>query len=100
MMTLLFEPFREWTDFVRRRKGSKKPTIAYRVVGARIRCVLYKGHRGVAREISRNSERALAQFMLELRSRLASWLNLKQLQEPHGVPSDGAPREFISTSRS
>lgn len=104
MKSSLFESFRAtepqatakpWVETTRRRKDSIKPFTALLCEGAGNRRALGRGRAGVAREIKMNQERGKPELRKKRRSRAASWLNLKQLQEPRG-----APREFTSTSRS
>ena len=80
----LFEPFREWTEVVRRRKGSKKPLNAAKLGGARIPRI-GDGRFGAARvKINRVPEPF--EFILEHRSTRAPWLNIEQLHEPSENP--------------
>jgi hypothetical protein len=80
----LFEPFREWTEVVRRRKGSKKPLNAAKLGGARMPRI-GDGRFGAAR-VKINSVPEPFEFILEHRSTRAPWLNIEQLHEPSENP--------------
>ena len=95
MRNSLFEPFREWVDLTRRRKGSKKLPGWLQLESARTIEPLAGDSMGLCVRSSADTEPAIAEFIQERRSRTTSWLNLKQLQEPHRDLC-----EFISTSRS
>jgi hypothetical protein len=88
----LFEPFREWAFKTRRRKGSKKLSTLNSVGSARELRGGCNRPGVVLDEINLRTEPALAEFNAKLRSSKASWLNIKQLTEPHGKP-----RELTST---
>jgi len=92
MLNQLFEPLREWVNTTRRSKGSKKPSSRFSVEGARESrsgC----NHLGTASgEINLCLGQPYGESMLELRSPVASWLNIKQLTEPQHTSG-----ELIST---
>lgn len=83
MLNQLFEPLREWVYKTRRSKGSKKPSSRFSFEGARASrggC----NHPGTASgEINPCLGQPYGESMLEQRSPEASWLNIKQLTEPH-----------------
>ena len=84
----LFEPFREWTELVRRRKGSKKPPECAKLGGARMpRC---GDGRSEAARAKINEMPEPFEFILEHRSARAPWLNIEQLHEPSAEPSSSS----------
>lgn len=81
MSAVRFEPFREWVDETRRRKGSKRTPKYLKLVSARAH---QPGGRRVdarlpVRSINRSNR---FEFKLEQRSPGVSWLNIKQLSDP------------------
>ncbi len=88
----LFKPFGEWVYLTRRREGLKKPVRCIDLVGARVPCS-GDGHcKAALGEIILRLEPACAEFIAKQRSPEASWLNIKQLTEPHARHA-----ELIST---
>jgi len=92
MLKPLFEPLREWVYRTRRSKGSKKPSSAIRLEGARES--RFGGSRTgtVSDEIILCLEQPCGEFITEQRSSGAIWLNIKQLTEPQLIAG-----ELIST---
>jgi len=86
MLNQLFESLREWVEVTRRSKDSKKPSWHDSFEGARE--LHYGGRRSVTAsdEINLPPEPVHPEFMLELRSSEASWLNIIQLTEPQAKP--------------
>jgi hypothetical protein len=83
MNNQLFESFREWVHLTRRRKDSKKPSGCYIFEGARVPCSGGNHRRAASGEIILGLEPI--EFKLKPRSSEASWLNIKQLNEPLGL---------------
>ena len=86
-----FERFREWVKITRRRKRSKKPSMAPNVMVQFARKTLRSGCNhlaGTSDEINLRSEPVYAEFIAELRSSEVSWLNIKQLLEPHATAGE------------
>ena len=79
----LFESLREWVNVTRRSKGSKKPSEAVALEGARNPRRGDGRGEGASGEINLCSERLAGQFITKQRSLEAIWLNLIQLTEPH-----------------
>ena len=80
-----FEHFREWVQVTRRRKCSKKPLMSSIIEGARN---LRSGCNHSAEssgEINWRPEPACAEFIAKQRSSEVTWLNIKQLIEPHAT---------------
>ncbi len=79
----LLEPFREWVYKTRRRNGSQKPSGLFGLEDARKPQAGDNRPEAASDEIILRLEPANVEFMQKQRSSGASWLNLKQLIEPH-----------------
>lgn len=95
MVAVFFQPFREWVNSTRRRKGWKKAFRVFILKVARNPHTPGRGCEGGMRKIARDFGQSSDESLLELRSRMTSWFNLEQLQEPRI-----RIRELVSTSRS